>query len=151
MLVRLAWHCSGTYDKNSGDGGSNGATMRFPAEGNHGCNAGLGAARDKLQPIKDQFPGISYSDLWVRPASPGRALECCADGDRDRPSPVSLPCRRWAAPASPGGLAASTARQRTARLMVVSPTATRALTTCVTSSTRWVSESESFSDATRTC
>ena len=28
LLVRLAWHSSGTYDKNTGRGGSNGATMR---------------------------------------------------------------------------------------------------------------------------
>ncbi|KAA1137661.1 heme peroxidase [Puccinia graminis f. sp. tritici] len=29
VLVRLAWHASGTYDKESKTGGSNGATMRF--------------------------------------------------------------------------------------------------------------------------
>lgn len=29
VLVRLAWHASGTYDKETGTGGSNGATMRF--------------------------------------------------------------------------------------------------------------------------
>jgi len=29
VLVRLAWHCSGTYDKESNTGGSNGATMRY--------------------------------------------------------------------------------------------------------------------------
>lgn len=28
VLVRLAWHASGTYDKKTGTGGSNGATMR---------------------------------------------------------------------------------------------------------------------------
>lgn len=28
VLVRLAWHASGTYDKATGTGGSNGATMR---------------------------------------------------------------------------------------------------------------------------
>lgn len=27
VLVRLAWHASGTYDKDSKTGGSNGATM----------------------------------------------------------------------------------------------------------------------------
>lgn len=37
-LVRLAWHCSGTYDKNTGTGGSNGATMRFAPESNHGVS-----------------------------------------------------------------------------------------------------------------
>jgi hypothetical protein len=32
VLLRLAWHCSGTYDANSGTGGSNYATMRFEPE-----------------------------------------------------------------------------------------------------------------------
>ncbi|SLM36231.1 cytochrome c peroxidase [Lasallia pustulata] len=62
VLVRLAWHCSGTYDKETNTGGSNGATMRFAPEGDHGANAGLKAARDFLQP---QFPWITYSDLWT--------------------------------------------------------------------------------------
>lgn len=65
VLVRLAWHCSGTYDKNTGNGGSNGATMRFAPEANHGANAGLIHARNKLEPIKQKFPQISYSDLWT--------------------------------------------------------------------------------------
>lgn len=65
VLVRLAWHCSGTYDKETKTGGSNGATMRFAPEGDHGANAGLVAARDFLQPIKEKFPWISYSDLWI--------------------------------------------------------------------------------------
>lgn len=52
VLVRLAWHCSGTYDKETGTGGSNGATMRFQPEGDHGANAGLKAARDFLEPVK---------------------------------------------------------------------------------------------------
>jgi len=52
VLVRLAWHCSGTFDKETGTGGSNGATMRFAPEGDHGANAGLKAARDFLEPVK---------------------------------------------------------------------------------------------------
>lgn len=52
VLVRLAWHASGTYDKETGTGGSNGATMRFAPEGDHGANAGLKAARDFLEPVK---------------------------------------------------------------------------------------------------
>ena len=39
--------------------------MRFAPEANQGCNAGLGAARDKLEEVKKQFPQITYSDLWV--------------------------------------------------------------------------------------
>ena len=41
ILVRLAWHSSGTFDKHSGTGGSNGATMRFSPEKDDGANAGL--------------------------------------------------------------------------------------------------------------
>lgn len=85
VLVRLAWHCSGTYDKETGTGGSNGATMRFAPEADHGANAGLKHARDFLEPVKgkyptrctsldardkltrhtEKFPWISYSDLWI--------------------------------------------------------------------------------------
>ncbi|KAE8352915.1 mitochondrial cytochrome c peroxidase, partial [Aspergillus coremiiformis] len=65
VLVRLAWHASGTYDKETGTGGSNGATMRFAPESDHGANAGLKTARDFLEPVKAKFPWISYSDLWT--------------------------------------------------------------------------------------
>ncbi|KAI9818116.1 MAG: heme peroxidase [Pycnora praestabilis] len=65
VIVRLAWHCSGTYDAQTGTGGSNGATMRFAPEGDHGANAGLKAARDFLEPVKTKHPWITYSDLWT--------------------------------------------------------------------------------------
>ncbi|KAK5127405.1 heme peroxidase [Meristemomyces frigidus] len=69
VLLRLGWHASGTYDALTGTGGSNGATMRFPPEGDHGANAGLKAARDFLEPIHEQFPWITYSDLWTLAAA----------------------------------------------------------------------------------
>ena len=56
VLLRLGWHASGTFDKMTGTGGSNGATMRFPPEGDHGANAGLKAARDFLAPVKGACP-----------------------------------------------------------------------------------------------
>jgi cytochrome c peroxidase len=65
VLLRLAWHCSGTYDKTTNTGGSNGATMRFHPESSHGANAGLKNARDFLEPIHYKFPWISYGDLWT--------------------------------------------------------------------------------------
>jgi cytochrome c peroxidase len=55
VLLRLAWHASGTYDKETGTGGSNGATMRFAPESDHGANAGLKAARDFLEPVKGEL------------------------------------------------------------------------------------------------
>lgn len=99
VLVRLGWHASGTYDKVSKTGGSNGATMRFAPESEHGANAGLLVARDVLEKVKVKHPWISYSDLWtlaavaaiqeiggpVIPWRPGRkdadlATACTPDG-----------------------------------------------------------------------
>ncbi|KAH7925640.1 cytochrome c peroxidase [Leucogyrophana mollusca] len=65
VLLRLAWHASGTYDKNTGTGGSNYATMRFEPESLHGANAGLVVARQEMEKVKAEFPWISYGDLWT--------------------------------------------------------------------------------------
>ncbi|THH28380.1 hypothetical protein EUX98_g5799 [Antrodiella citrinella] len=65
VLLRLAWHSSGTYDKETGTGGSNYATMRFDPESKHGANAGLHVARGLMEEIKKEFPWISYGDLWT--------------------------------------------------------------------------------------
>jgi len=65
VLIRLAWHASGTYSQFDHTGGSNGATMRFCPESRHAANNGLKIARDALEPIKAKYPGISYADLWV--------------------------------------------------------------------------------------
>jgi len=65
MTVRLAWHASGTYDKATGTGGSNGATMRFEPESTDGANAGLHVLRSMLHPVKLNHPEISTSDLWA--------------------------------------------------------------------------------------
>jgi len=64
ILVRLAWHHAGTYDKNSNTGGSDGAAMRFEPEAGWGANAGLHTARAILEKVKKNHPEISYSDLW---------------------------------------------------------------------------------------
>lgn len=68
VLVRLAWHASGTYDVETGTGGSNGATMRFAPEGSHGANAGLKAARDFLEPVKGMcsLPPDQWKDQKLR-------------------------------------------------------------------------------------
>lgn len=64
VLVRLAWHASGTYDKKDGSGGSKGGTMRFKEEYTTAANTGLSAGKDFLQSIHDSFPWISYGDLY---------------------------------------------------------------------------------------
>ncbi len=39
--------------------------MRFAPESLHGANAGLNVARDLMEKVKEQFPWISYGDLWT--------------------------------------------------------------------------------------
>lgn len=65
VLLRLAWHCSGTYDKDSNTGGSYGGTMRFSKEQQDPENPGLDHGRDFLEEFKEKYPWISYGDLWT--------------------------------------------------------------------------------------
>ena len=41
------------------------ADSSFSVHADHGANAGLLAARNFLEPIKKQFPWVTYSDLWT--------------------------------------------------------------------------------------
>ncbi|TPX31516.1 hypothetical protein SmJEL517_g05136 [Synchytrium microbalum] len=65
ILVRLAWHASGTYDKNTKTGGSNGASMRFAPESTDPENNGLQIARAFLETVRSRHPWISRGDLWT--------------------------------------------------------------------------------------
>eukprot|EP00490_Sorites_sp_Unknown_P026385 CAMPEP_0114654862 /NCGR_PEP_ID=MMETSP0191-20121206/10725_1 /TAXON_ID=126664 /ORGANISM="Sorites sp." /LENGTH=319 /DNA_ID=CAMNT_0001870415 /DNA_START=76 /DNA_END=1035 /DNA_ORIENTATION=- len=66
ILVRLAWHDSGTYDQRIKTfpecGGANGA-IRFDPEMNMGANAGLDKARGYLEAIHKEHPTVSWADL----------------------------------------------------------------------------------------
>jgi len=69
ILVRLAWHDSGTYDNNRAHldwpnaGGAIGS-IRTQHEINAGPNAGLSKALTKyLGPIKQEVPSVSWADL----------------------------------------------------------------------------------------
>ena len=65
ITMRYAWHMSGTFDKNTNTGGTDGCTIRFQPESKDGANAGLHIIRDLLEPIKQRHPEISYADLYV--------------------------------------------------------------------------------------
>jgi len=65
ITVRLAWHASGTYDKESNTGGSDGASMRFAPESTDPANAGLSIVQDLLKPVKAKNPDLSIADIWV--------------------------------------------------------------------------------------
>lgn len=105
VLLRLAWHCSGTYDKETGTGGSNGATMRFAPESDHGANAGLKHARDFLEPVKGKCPSNLSNvtrragqanqvrreiplDQLLRPLDPRRCLRHTRDDGSQDPIPA---------------------------------------------------------------
>eukprot|EP01006_Ploeotia_vitrea_P031379 TRINITY_DN63713_c0_g2_i1.p1 TRINITY_DN63713_c0_g2~~TRINITY_DN63713_c0_g2_i1.p1 ORF type:complete len:429 (+),score=248.20 TRINITY_DN63713_c0_g2_i1:159-1289(+) len=63
--MRMAWHAAGTYDKNDGTGGCNGATMRFEPEQSDPANAGLSIIRDLLHPVHKKYPEVSLADLYA--------------------------------------------------------------------------------------
>lgn len=65
VLVRLAWHSSGTYDKADNSGGSYGGTFRFPKEARDPLSRGLENATNFLAPICEEFPWISHGDLYT--------------------------------------------------------------------------------------
>ncbi|KAI9256958.1 cytochrome c peroxidase Ccp1 [Sporodiniella umbellata] len=66
VLLRLAWHSSGTFKLEDKSGGSNGGTMRFKSEADHSANNGLEVARDLLEKkIKTKYPDISFGDLYT--------------------------------------------------------------------------------------
>lgn len=62
ILVRLAWHDAGTYDKNSNTGGPNGS-IKFNPEMSHGDNNGLTIAMNLIKPVHEQFADIGLADF----------------------------------------------------------------------------------------
>eukprot|EP00747_Dinoflagellata_sp_TGD_P077482 gnl/TRDRNA2_/TRDRNA2_159612_c3_seq1.p1 gnl/TRDRNA2_/TRDRNA2_159612_c3~~gnl/TRDRNA2_/TRDRNA2_159612_c3_seq1.p1 ORF type:complete len:360 (-),score=77.74 gnl/TRDRNA2_/TRDRNA2_159612_c3_seq1:77-1156(-) len=66
ILLRLAWHDAGTYDKRISEfparGGANGSIIYSP-EIDHGANNGLSKAVRFLETFKDEYPLVSWADL----------------------------------------------------------------------------------------
>ena len=68
ILVRLAWHDAGTYDKQSKTGGPRAAQRFETGESTHDANNGLEIARNLLQPLVTKYCDtniISIADLWA--------------------------------------------------------------------------------------
>jgi len=66
ILIRLAWHDSGTYDQRIKEwparGGANGGNW-FQEQLEFGANAGLDKARNFLKPFEKKYPLVSRADL----------------------------------------------------------------------------------------
>ena len=66
LMLRLAWHNCGTFRKSDNSGGSNGCTMRFPAEQNDPENAGFASAAQLVNNVMAKFPDVlSRADVQI--------------------------------------------------------------------------------------
>lgn len=66
IMVRLAWHDSGNYDKTKEawpDRGGANASIRFEPEIGFGANAGLSKAVKFLERFKAKYPEVGWADL----------------------------------------------------------------------------------------
>ncbi|XVE90173.1 hypothetical protein DITRI_Ditri20bG0056900 [Diplodiscus trichospermus] len=91
LMLRLAWHSAGTFDVKTKTGGPFG-TLKHPEELAHAANNSLDITVRLLEPIKEQFPILSYADFYqlagvVAVEVTGRPEVPFHPGREDKPKP----------------------------------------------------------------
>lgn len=65
LMVRLGWHCAGTYRQTDHIGGCNGARIRHDPEASWDSNKDVDLALARLEPVFDKHDGLSWADLII--------------------------------------------------------------------------------------